>query len=265
MIRSISKFNLKFLALMFTSILLFACQDDDDDNNPSSEPSYTQYQVKMTDAPGNFTEVNIDIETIRVHSDVDGWVNLNTNSGIYNLLDFSNGIDTTIANNEIPSGNVSQIRFVLGDSNSVKVDGITYPLTVPSGSESGLKLLVSQNLIPNITYTVLVDFDAAQSIVKTGSGDYILKPVLRVIASGIDGAIKGDIDPDGVYANIFAVMNGDTTGATTDSIGQFNINGLADGNYEVYIHPASPYLKDTISTSVSNGVVTDLGVIQLQQ
>lgn len=243
-----------------------ACKSDDDDINNSSKPAYSTYKVKMTDAPGNFSEVNIDIEQIRVHSDVSGWEDLTTNSGIYNLLDFANGIDTLIAYDSIPSGRVSQIRFILGDSNSVVVDGVEHPLTVPSGSQSGLKLQVHHDLIPNITYEVLLDFDAAQSIVLTGNGRYILKPVIRVITEGLNGGISGDLDPDGVYANIYAVKGSDTTGATPDSLGMFTINGLEADTYNVYINPPAPYLADTFKNIiVTNGSITDLGSIILQQ
>lgn len=259
--------SLKTLALALTVIAFTtACQSDDDNKNPASKPGYSDYKVSMTDAPGNFTEVNIDIEQIRVHSDVDGWVDLTTNTGVYNLLDFANGIDTLVASDSIPSGRVSQIRFVLGDSNSVVVDGMEHPLTVPSGSQSGLKLQVHHDLIPNITYEVLVDFDAAQSIVLTGNGTYILKPVLRVITEGLNGGIKGDIDPNSVFANIYAVKGSDTTGATPDSLGMFTINGLEADTYDVYINPAPPYLADTFNNVVvTAGSITDLGNITLQQ
>lgn len=198
--------SLKALVLAMTFIAFTsACQSDDDDKNSANQPGYSNYEVSMTDAPGNFTEVNIDIESVRVHSDVDGWVDLTTNTGIYNLLDFANEIDTLVASDSIPSGRVSQIRFILGDSNSVVVDGVEHPLTVPSGSQSGLKLQVHHDLIPNLTYEVLVDFDAAQSIVLNGNGRYLLKPVLNVLTQGVDGAIKGDLDPNGVFANIYAI------------------------------------------------------------
>lgn len=258
--------SLKTLAVAITFIAFTTACQNDDDKNPANKPGYSNYEVSMTDAPGNFTEVNIDIEQIRIHSDIDGWVDLTTNAGVYNLLDFANGIDTLVASDSIPSGRVSQILFILGDSNSVLVDGMKHPLTVPSGSESGLKLQVHHDLIPNISYTVLVDFDAAQSIVLTGNGSYILKPVLRVITEGLNGAIKGELDPYGVYANIYAVKGTDTTGATPDSLGMFTINGLEADTYNVYINPAPPYLADTFNNVVVRaGSVKDLGTITLQQ
>lgn len=256
-------FNLKKY-ILFAGALMFmiSCSDDD---KIEAQPSKSKLEVRLTDAPANYSEINIDIQQIRVQSN--GWIDLTTQGGIYNLLDFRNGIDTLIASDSIPSGRINQIRFVLGDSNSIVADGIEYPLTIPSGSQSGLKLLVNYVLVPGITYSVLVDFDAAKSIVKTGNGEYKLKPVLKVITNSVDGGISGDIDPNNVNSMVYAVQNSDTLGgAMPDSLGNFLINGLEAGTYDVIIDPQSPFKKDTVSSqTVSNGSILDLGTINLKQ
>src|SRR5690606_27471346 len=87
--------------VMAATFFLYSCAED----KPNElEPSYTDYEIRMTDAPGNFTEVKVHILQVRAHSDVDGWIDLNTNAGVYNLLDFANGVDTVIAKQSIPSG-----------------------------------------------------------------------------------------------------------------------------------------------------------------
>lgn len=255
-----------FLSLSFLFCFLFLISCSKDDTAEEYQPSETHFQVRLTDAPGNFSEVNIDIQQIRVHSDIDGWIDLKTNKGVYNILDFANGVDTVIAGDTIPSGTVSQIRFILGSNNNVVVDGQAHPLKVPSGSQSGLKLNVHENLTPGITYSVLVDFDAAQSIVLTGNGKYILKPVLRTIAEGIDGAIKGNLEPDGVFANILAINGTQIHGAVPDSVGNFFINDLKSGKYIICVFPRLPYKVDTLySVAVNKGSITDVGPIYLKK
>ena len=138
----------------------------------------------MTDAPILADEVNVDIQQIRVkfRDDPDstrGWADLNTTAGVYNLLGLQNGIDTLLAVGTIPTNDVKEIRFVLGANNSIKVGGITYPLTIPSGSESGLKIKVNKKLSGPVD-SILIDFDAALSIHQIGTGDYKLKPVLKI-------------------------------------------------------------------------------------
>ena len=48
----------------------------------------------------------------------DSIIEISSNPGIYNLLDFTNGKDTLIADAELSGGSNSQIRLILGDNNS---------------------------------------------------------------------------------------------------------------------------------------------------
>ncbi len=141
-------------------------------------------QVRLTDAPTALEEVNVDIKEVHVKfSDDslgnDGWVTLATNARVYNLLALQNGVDTVLATGTFPNSIVKQIRFVLGPNNSVKDNGVVYPLTIPSGSESGLKIKISKELRTTLE-NLVIDFDAALSVKKEGPGDYKLRPVLKV-------------------------------------------------------------------------------------
>ncbi len=69
-------------------------------------------------------------------------------------------------------------RIKEGDKVIFEVDGIIYPLTIPSGSESGLKIKVSKKLQATIE-TILIDFDADLSVKKENDG-YKLRPVIRL-------------------------------------------------------------------------------------
>ncbi len=135
----------------------------------------------MTDNPFNATAINVDIQAIKVNmsNDSSGWVDLVTNTGIYNLLDLQNGIDTLLAVGTVPTGTLKEVRFVLGSNNDIVINNITYPLSIPSGSESGLKIKLNKNLNASLD-SLLIDFDAALSIHQTGNGDYQLKPVLKI-------------------------------------------------------------------------------------
>ncbi len=142
----------------------------------------TTVKIRLTDNPVNAEEVNVDIQQVRVKFREDsatGWANLDTHTGIYNLLGLQNGVDTLLASGTIPSNVVKEIRFVLGSNNSIKVAGMTYPLTIPSGSESGLKIKVNKQLNGTLD-SLLIDFDAALSIHQLGTGDFQLKPVLKI-------------------------------------------------------------------------------------
>ena len=169
----------KLLSLLITAMisvaLIVGCQKENSNGT-------TDLRIRMTDAPFNASEVNVDIRQVRVNFGDDstgGWIDLDTHAGIYNLLDLTNGIDTLIAHDTVQTGTLRQIRFVLGDENDITINGVNYPLTIPSGSESGLKIVLNKQLAARAD-SLLIDFDAALSVVRTGNGQYMLKPVLHI-------------------------------------------------------------------------------------
>jgi hypothetical protein len=164
-----------FVITVIVAILFVACSKDNADQS-------TTLKVRLTDNPLNADEVNVDIQQVRVKFSDDslqGWANLDTRAGVYDLLELQNGVDTLLAMGTIPTNVVKEIRFVLGANNSIKVNGVLFPLTIPSGSESGLKLKMNKRLNGTLD-SLLIDFDAAMSIHQTGAGVYQLKPVLKI-------------------------------------------------------------------------------------
>lgn len=146
----------------------------------------SRMRLKMTDAPGDFEQVNVEIVGVEMHytnkdTGSNGWVALATNAGIYDLLLLQNNITTVLANeSEIPAGQVNQMRLILGSKNSVVLEsGVPFPLKTPSAMQSGLKINMNVVFTPDKTYEVLIDFDAGQSIVIEGNESYLLKPVIQ--------------------------------------------------------------------------------------
>ena len=160
------------LALMLTASIVFvACKKD----------SHTStVQVKMTDAPADYQEVNIDLKDVKVNfnGDTAGWISLQAKPGVYNLLGLQNGLDTLIGQATVPTATLNEVRLILGDNNTVKVNDQTYPLTIPSGAESGLKIKVNRKLDATLE-TIVVDFNAGLSVTQEPDG-YKLRPVITV-------------------------------------------------------------------------------------
>ncbi len=240
------------LAIAFTS-----CSNDSSGNYP--------YKVRMTDAPGPYSEVNVDIRSVEVTGDNGHTVMLNTTAGIYNLLDFSNGVDTLLATSTLANANVKQIRLILGSNNTIVKDGITYPLSTPSAEQSGLKLLVHQTLQADVENNILIDFDANTSVVETGSGTYKLKPVLRTVVTATTGNIAGSITPAGTLAVVSATSATSLVyTSSVDADGNFRIVGLPPGTYSVTVTPALPLLPITVTNvSVQAGGTVNAGSIAL--
>jgi hypothetical protein len=254
--------NLLILILILTSVL-FSCQKDKGAPEPDKKVNLT---LRLMDAPAAYDQVNIDIVGAEAIVN-DSVVKLDIKTGIYNLLDFVNGKDTVIADQQIPAGTLSQIRLILGDNNSLKVGTQLNDLTTPSAQQSGLKLNVHADFIQGIAYEYLIDFDAARSIVKTGNGKYILKPVLKVFTKSVSGAIQGIVSPAKARPWIYAISSQlDTVSTLSDTIsGKFMFRGLASGIYKLNFSPLSPY-KDTtlLNINVNNGLVTKLDTLKFK-
>ncbi len=252
-------------------IAFFSVSCDDDDDNDGVDGT-SRIRVTMTDAPGDYDEVNVEVIGVKykVTNDdgEDGWVDLETaNTGIYNLLDLTGGVTVMLADEEIPAGHLGQIRLILGDDNTVVKDGVTYPLNTPSAQQSGLKLQIDQELEANVLYEFLLDFDVHQSVVEAGaSGNYNLHPVIRVTAEEASGSITGIVIPADVPVTASVTVNGTTVNADTNAEGVFVIHGIPTGTYTLTLTPdaTSGLAVFTVeNVTVVNGEETSVGNISL--
>jgi len=248
----------KILFFLSATLIFTTCKKSKT-SEPDREP--TPYYVGLTDAPGPYQAVNVDIQGVEITANGSA-VMLNINKGIYDLLKLTNGVDTMIATGSLNVEKIQQIRLILGSNNSVAIGGSVFPLTVPSGSESGLKLQVHQSLQAGVAYYVLLDFDANQSIVENGNGGYHLKPVIRTIESAVSGGIKGQVIPAGVSATATAAGTNGSYSSIVDPNGYFIIKGVPAGTYTVTISPVSPYKQAVVNNiTVSNGSTALTGTL----
>lgn len=247
------------LAILFLGTFSAACSDDTADNNDQASSGL---KISLTDAPGNYDSVLVDVQQIEVTTDQGKSVFPLLQPGVYNLLDYTNGFDTVLVDSRITANRLNQIRLILGSENRVVKDGQSYPLTTPSGQQSGLKLNVQYDIVQGAEYAFTLDFDAARSIVETGNGAFILKPVIRVISNAISGAIQGQVAPDTAAFYTYVVANGDTLGTSVDSTGFFKIIAVPAGTYTLTANATTGYTDQTLSgVTVVNGQITDVDTL----
>jgi hypothetical protein len=257
-----------FLILSVAVVLgLTSCSDEFSGGGSDS----ATLVVKLTDAPADYEEVLIDVQELQIHTSPGedlgqgSWINLPVNKGIYNLLDLRNGMDTLLATVEMPAGNISQMRLVLGDNNRLKVNGQYHNLETPSAQQSGLKFNINAQLEDGVEYELWIDFDAARSIVARGNGTYGLKPVIRTFHEASTGAIKGLVLPLEAKPTVKAIVGTDTLATIPSDEGKFMFKGLAPGSYKVEIEPIAGFESKIIENrEVIVGKVTDLGTITLE-
>jgi hypothetical protein len=224
-----------------------------------------RFTIRLTDAPGLYDKVNIDVVGAEAIIN-DTIVSLDVNAGVYNLLDFTNGKDTVIVDQQMPSGTLSQIRLILGDNNTIEKDGVSSALTTPSAQQSGLKLNVHNTFMQGIAYEYTIDFDAAKSIVATGNGKHILKPVLKVFTKAASGSIKGVVYPASAAPMVYAILNDDSTLTVPDpATGNYMFMGLGAGTYNLAFVKSAAYRDSTLTKiSVSTGLVTKIDTMKLK-
>lgn len=103
----------------------------------------------------------------------------------------------------VPAGDYEWIRLmVTGNRTSLESfiemegDGGQHPLYVPSGSQTGLKLVSGFAVPVGGSADFTIDFDLRKSVVDPGqSGQpYMLKPALRLVDNSLIGSISGIVD-----------------------------------------------------------------------
>ncbi|NNC96355.1 MAG: DUF4382 domain-containing protein [Chitinophagales bacterium] len=174
-----------FFLLGIVSVLLVSCYKGNNVPSPSEVFNHVPkapIQILMTDTPGPYTAVNIDLLQVRARVQDSIWYDLTTNQGIYNLLDFQNGIDTAIVNDSLPVlAIIDEIRLILGPNNTVEKDSAIYPLVTPSAQQSGIKIKLVQPIYQDSLNTIKFDFDANKSVKVNGNNKYRLHPVIKIL------------------------------------------------------------------------------------
>ena len=282
--------SLTWLMGFLLTVFIAGCGSD---GGGSTQPGTVG--VSMTDAPAcGYDEVNVTVSKVRVHQSgsaddkAAGWTDITLDPPrTINLLNLNDPTKLNFAleslgETSLGAGHYTQLRLVLEDNNGnqpsanwIVLTGQNptnkIPLETPSAIRSGVKLIHQFTVNSGQRVDLLLDFDACKSIVRTGSGKYILKPVIKVIPFALNG-IEGFVDKQSFVnqsllgKNIMASaqFNGEIVRATvvnTDT-GKFFLAHLDPGNdYDVVITaddhatavivgvPVSPAPSESHSTS----------------
>ena len=248
----------------------------------------------LTDGPGLFDQVLIDIRSVKVLVDTSAdtrrhdnedwdrrggndekkdtsfvWETLNIKAGVYDILKFRNGADTLLAQSNITRGSIRLIKIELGTNNSVVKDSTSYPLYLPANANNYVLIKLRGQefdvFLPN-KKRLWLDFDVARSIVQERDNRFYLRAVFHFWVVSNTGSIAGKVGPRDGFPVVTIFNNTDTAYALPDKEGNFKARGLNDGTYSVFIN-ASNGFKDTTITNVKVTAPreTSLGTIKLHQ
>ncbi len=204
--------RLRTAALAFLALPLAAC------GGGSSSSSATM-NLGITDGPvTSASAVVVSFTGVELQPSGGGNpVTFNFNSPqTIDLLNEQNGNEASLLSGvSVPAGKYAWIRLLLNVSSNgtvansyIEINGARYPLVIPSGAQTGLKLVQGFTMTANQVADFTIDFMLQQSITAPpgltsggGNQDYILKPALRLINDVQAGTISGTVSLPTLQSN----------------------------------------------------------------
>lgn len=254
-----------FVCALLAVALIIGCSNNNDQNsnlllngnsNPNVVDSYVgppRLAITFFDkpAPDGIEHLYLNVVKIGIKKEDAKWIYKDVDTTI-DFLELVNGVTVTLVDDTIPEGHYEQMRFVLGDQNTIVVDSMTYPLTIPSGQQTGVKLNFDFDISQNEFVRLYVDFDVYKSVV-VANGEFKLKPSYRVFKEDISGTVAGMVTDDtgAPLANVMvdAQSVDYSTSTYTDSSGGYMFI-LPEGTYDVSAVADSGFVVDTSYSGV---------------
>ena len=257
------------LVLFLTTTFLFACSG----GGGSSGGETGTLSMALTDSStGKYLAIYVTIDEVQVNkkdstsNGNSGWKTVATPMKTYNLLKLVNGVTEILGEDELEAGTYHQIRLIIGktaesenningephpDANYVFEDGSNdEPLKIPSGYQTGVKLVHTFKVGKDGFVELVLDFEACKSVVETGSGKYILKPTIKVIETAnkydvygkvtdgetalpIEGALVSAQISEGLSAS---VVRSTLTSDVADEVGQYRLLLSPGQTYNIVVY-----------------------------
>ncbi|HWP94208.1 MAG TPA: DUF4382 domain-containing protein [Gammaproteobacteria bacterium] len=181
--------------LLAAAACLAGCHDADDTG---------LFSLSVSDAPvDNATAVVVEFTGVEIKPQ-DGTsltFTFETPRQIDLLALHGGGSATLLDGVEVPAGAYEWIRLDVNaqqsviDSYIMLEDGSQHSLWIPSGAETGLKLVQGFVVPVGGSADFTIDFDLRKSVLNPAGlgGDYILRPALRLVDNAQVGAIAGTV------------------------------------------------------------------------
>ena len=245
--------------LFLAAILLLSCSGNGDGGGTGT------LSVALTDSStAKYLAIYVTIDEVQVNrhdsssNANSGWETVANPMKTYNLLKLVNGVTETLGEDELAAGTYQQIRLIIGKTpeSENNILGLPHeypnyiilndaaktvePLKIPSGFNTGIKLVHNFEVEEGTVVELLLDFEACKSVVETGSGKYLLKPTIKVIGTEAKFELYGQVTDagDGVIEGaLVSAQISDGFSATTVRSTLTD----EDGNYSMLLSPLQTY------------------------
>ncbi len=227
--------------------------------------------LSLTDASGSYQAVYVTIKEVQVHlggneNSPNNWkkVDMPKSPITLNLLELVNGVRQNLGLVSLQEGHYTQMRLIIGTEAELNLNGgvahpyanyvidtqdppNTYELKIPSGEKTGVKIVNGFEITGGETTELILDFDAAHSVVQAGASEnWLLKPTIKVRELPECTTIAGQVTrlegeayvPVGgaqVSAQVFDAA------AADDSAGQVTVAAATitdeNGHYQMFVAP----------------------------
>ena len=290
--------SMKVLSICFSIFFLISCSDG---GGGSGSVGTGTLSLSLTDnSTAEYRAVYITIKNVEVHlggneNSSSSWLTvdlpIDPDTGhpkerlTLNLLELVNGVREDLGIAVLETGHYTQMRliidrfpddtinilsqnhpyanYVIDQSNPQNV----YELKIPSGFQTGVKIVGGFDINTDQTNELILDFDASHSVVQAGnSGNWLLKPTIKITSledfSIINGTVDGSDAIEGALVSA-QIFNGGTTeekdddeliiqaATITDSNGEYSLF-VAPGTYNLVVY-AEAKVPDFRKVSTTEG------------
>ena len=184
----------KVLVAVATSTLLVACGGSGGSGG-GSDSSTGVLSLGITDGPvEGATSVVVAFSSVELHGAENKVITFDELQ-VINLLDYQGEERVLLLDGEVlTAGEYQWIRLGVDEAASyIEVDGLQHDLEIPSGSQSGLKMNRGITIGAGSSNDFTVDFDLRKSVTQAGTGDYKLRPTVRLVNNLEVNTVRGTV------------------------------------------------------------------------